>query len=111
MKATVGFILFYKVPNHMVSSPNKLFEYMAAGMAVIASDIPMWKEIIEKYECGICVDPQNVEQICDAILFMKNNPDKVREMGKMEERLFLNILVGKMKAKFFLNVIYLVFLQ
>lgn len=82
MKSTVGFILFYKVPNHMVCSPNKLFEYMASGMAVIASDIPMWKEIIEKYQCGICVDPTDVDQICDAMKFMKNNPDKVREMGE-----------------------------
>lgn len=80
--ASVGLCTLHKVPNYLDSYPIKLFEYMAAGMAVIASDIPMWKEIIEKYECGICVDPQNVEQICDAILFMKNNPNKVRKMGE-----------------------------
>ena len=80
--ASVGFLLFHKVPNHMVSCPNKLFEYMASGMAVIASDIPMWKEIIEKHKCGICVDPQDIEEIADAIAYMKSHPAEVKEMGR-----------------------------
>ncbi len=80
--ASVGFILFYKVPNHMVCSPNKLFEYMASGMAVIASDIPMWKEIIEKYHCGICVDPYDVDAIAKAMCYMRDNPTEVEKMGR-----------------------------
>ena len=80
--AAVGFILFYKVPNHMVCSPNKLFEYMASGMAVIASDIPMWKEIVEKYNCGICVDPYDVEAIAAAMTYMKEHPKEVEQMGR-----------------------------
>lgn len=80
--ASVGMILFHKVPNHMVCSPNKLFEYMASGMAVIASDIPMWKDIIEKYKCGLCVDPSNVEAIAETLVWCVEHPEEVMVMGK-----------------------------
>ena len=81
-KASIGIILFHPVPNHINSSPNKLFEYMASGMAVIASDFPVWKEIIDTYQCGICVNPLNIDETASAILYLKNNPEMAIEMGK-----------------------------
>lgn len=80
-KASVGLLLLHKVPNYIDSSPNKMFEYMAAGMAIIASDIPMWKEVIDTYKCGICVDPYNIDEISKTIMYMKNHPDEVFQMG------------------------------
>ncbi|MDY4464689.1 MAG: glycosyltransferase [Candidatus Treponema excrementipullorum] len=80
--ASVGMILFHKVPNHMVCSPNKLFEYMASGMAVIASDIPMWKDIVEKYKCGLCVDPSNAGAIAETMAWCVEHPEEVMVMGK-----------------------------
>ena len=85
-KASVGFVILHKVPNYLDSYPVKLFEYMASGMAVIASDIPMWKEIIEKHKCGICVDPRNIQEIIDAITYMKMHPQEVKEMGRNGRR-------------------------
>lgn len=79
---SVGFCLLHKVPNYMDSYPIKLFEYMASGIAVIASDIPMWKEIIDKYKCGICVDPYNVDAIAGAMIYMKEHPKEVELMGR-----------------------------
>jgi glycosyltransferase involved in cell wall biosynthesis len=80
--ASIGLILFHPVPNHINCSPNKLFEYMANGMAVIASDFPVWREIIETYKCGICVNPLNIDEIVTAISYLKNNPEMAIEMGK-----------------------------
>lgn len=80
-KASVGIILLHKVPNYIVSSPNKLFEYMVAGMGVIASDIPMWKEIVESCRCGICVNPYNIDEIANAMMYMKEHPEETKQMG------------------------------
>jgi glycosyltransferase involved in cell wall biosynthesis len=60
---------------------TKLFEYMMSGIPVIATDFILWKEIIEKYECGICVNPQDVDAIRDAIMYLKNNPEEAKKMG------------------------------
>ena len=57
-----------------------MFEYMASGLAVIASDIPLWKEIIES-KCGVCVNPLNSKDIADAVGEMIQNPEALKEMG------------------------------
>ena len=58
-----------------------MFEYMAAGIPVVASNFPLWKEIIEENKCGICVEPANVEQISDAVNYLLNNPEEAQRMG------------------------------
>ena len=42
----------------------------------------MWKEVIEKYNCGLYVEPGNVDQISKAIHFMLSNPDQAFKMGQ-----------------------------
>jgi glycosyltransferase involved in cell wall biosynthesis len=63
-------------------SNNKFFEYMMAGLPVICTDFILWKEIIEKNECGICVNPRNIDEIVNAIKFLINNPDIAQQMGE-----------------------------
>lgn len=65
---------------------TKLFEYMMAGTPVIASDLNLWKAIVSKYDCGICVCPDNTEEIAKAIRFMLENPDIVEKMGANGQR-------------------------
>jgi len=36
---------------------TKMFEYMAAGLPVLTTDMPLWTEVVEKYRCGVAVDP------------------------------------------------------
>ncbi len=81
-KSLAGLVLFLPEKNHVNSQPNKLFEYMAAGIPVICSDFPIWKEIVEKNNCGICVNPLNTEEIKNAITYIIQNPIKAKEMGE-----------------------------
>ena len=78
----IGFLTLYKTPNHVHSLPIKLFEYMIGGIPFIASDIPDWIEIVDKYNCGICVDPKNVNEIVEAINLILANPEKSYHMGQ-----------------------------
>lgn len=61
---------------------NKIFEYMEAGIPFICTDYILWKEIVEKYNCGICVEPMNVLQIRNAIDYLLNNPTQAFQMGQ-----------------------------
>ncbi|MDD4157255.1 MAG: glycosyltransferase [Candidatus Cloacimonetes bacterium] len=61
---------------------TKLFEYMLTGLPIICSDFILWKEIVDKYSCGLYVDPLNIKAITEAILYLKNNPTEARAMGE-----------------------------
>jgi glycosyltransferase involved in cell wall biosynthesis len=49
---------------------------MAAGIPIIASDFPVYKSIVEKHNCGLCVNPYNSQAISEAIDYIKNNKEK-----------------------------------
>ena len=62
---------------------------MAAGLPVIGSDFPMWRDLLEKNHCGICVDPTNPLAIAEAINYLKTHPSEANEMGQNGRRLVL----------------------
>ena len=80
-KSRAGIVLYQPAANHLDSQPIKLFEYMAAGLPVIASDFPLWKRIVENNKCGICVDPTNVCEIITACKFFLKETKIGKQMG------------------------------
>ncbi len=60
---------------------TKIFEFMEAGLPIVCTDYVLWKEILDKYRCGIYVRPKNVKKIREAILCILNNEEKALLMG------------------------------
>jgi len=82
LNSAAGLVTLRPLPNYLDSHPIKMFEYMSAAVPVIASDFPLWREIIEGNDCGICVDPEQPEAIAKAINYLVQNPVRAREMGE-----------------------------
>ena len=81
-KSVAGLVTFLPVPNHIEAQPNKMFEYMSAGIPVIGSNYPLWRSIIEGNECGICVNPEDKKSIAQAIDKLVSDKNLAESMGK-----------------------------
>jgi glycosyltransferase involved in cell wall biosynthesis len=57
-ESRAGLLFFHPEPNHVDAQPNKMFEYMSAGLPVLASDFPLWRSLLEDSGAGRCADPR-----------------------------------------------------
>ena len=84
-RSLVGIVVLRPHPNYVDALPIKMFEYMGAGVPVIASDFPLWRQILDTADCGILVDPMDPAALARAIDQIIENPGRARDMGRNGE--------------------------
>jgi glycosyltransferase involved in cell wall biosynthesis len=90
LESAAGLVTLQPQQNYLDAYPIKMFEYMSAAVPVISSDFPLWREIVEGNDCGICVDPVQPQAIAEAIDYLVQNPLRAREMGENGRRAIEN---------------------
>jgi glycosyltransferase involved in cell wall biosynthesis len=76
-----GLVVLHPTPAYVVSLPVKMFEYMAAGLPVIASDFSYWRNLLAGHDCVLFVDPADPQAIAGAIDWIAKNPKSAKKMG------------------------------
>jgi len=82
-----GLSVFHPLPFIPVSWPIKIFEYMAAGIPVIASDFPLWHEFLGEPPAGLFVDPLDPKSVANAIEYILGHPREAEQMGQLGRRM------------------------
>jgi len=103
-ESMIGMICYLPEPNHINAYPNKLFEYMSAGLPVIASDFPLWREIVEGNRCGICVNPTSPQEIARAVNQLISDNEAAANMGENGKRAVLTTYNWNSEEKKLLNL-------
>ena len=78
----VGVIPFLPVVSNRNIVPHKLFDYMAAGLTILASDYPGWPTELEKGEIGMLFNPLNQEKTVASLLACAARPERLEQMGQ-----------------------------
>lgn len=81
-RAMAGIVTYLPDGQNLCAMPHKLFEYMAAGIPVIASDIPLWRKLLGEVGCAVFVNPRDPDAIAQAIHFLLSHPDEAESMGQ-----------------------------
>jgi glycosyltransferase involved in cell wall biosynthesis len=103
-KVRAGLVLFHPIPNALESLPQKLFEYMGAGLPVIASNFPLWRQIVEDSGCGITVDPLDPQAVARAIEYVLVHADEAEQMGRRGQTAVLERYNWDPQAKKLVNL-------
>lgn len=77
----VGMIIPHPLERYKTNYPVKLFEYMAAGLPVIASVQGESAAFVKEANCGILVNPRDVDEVSEAIKWLFRNPGEAAAMG------------------------------
>ncbi|AFD08182.1 glycosyltransferase family 4 protein [Solitalea canadensis] len=82
----VGLVTLLPNKNYIEGLPVKMFEYMLAGIPVVASNFPAIEDVVKDKGCGICIDPLNPDEIASAVNYLLANDEEAIRMGANGQR-------------------------
>jgi glycosyltransferase involved in cell wall biosynthesis len=85
-RVKVGVLPLHPIANYVDAYPVKLFEYLAAGLPIVATDVPRWRAVLEAHDCGVPVPFGGPERLGEAIQRLLDDDDRSREMGERARR-------------------------
>ena len=87
------------------ASPIKLFEYMAAGCAIVATDLPSTAEVVQDGETALLVPPSDVDALQGALIRLHGDPALRRRLGASAQRAVFAEYTWAARARRILNAL------
>ncbi|WP_286758477.1 glycosyltransferase family 4 protein [Ralstonia sp. RL] len=97
-ESRIGLVLLHPLTNYIDALPVKMFEYMSAGLPVLASDFPLWRSILSDTGAGVCVNPLDPCAIAECISNVLLEEEQAQVMGDAGRRAVLHTFRWKHEA-------------
>lgn len=89
-QATIAISPNLRVPQQIKGIHTKIFEYMAAGLPIVISDLPHQIEVVERNRAGLMAKPENIDSFIEAVLRLLSNTDLAIELGHAGQQAYIN---------------------
>ncbi len=80
-RSALGMVLYAPGLNNSMGVPNRLYEFMAHGIPVVASDFPEVARVVKDADCGLLVDAANPGNLADAMEYLLTRPEEAVRLG------------------------------
>ena len=80
--ALAGLALLHDEPNYATSRPTKVMEYMAFGVPVVTTPNAASAELVRRYDSGVVVPFIDAEAAAEAVLALRNDPERRHQLGE-----------------------------
>ncbi|MEO6488676.1 MAG: glycosyltransferase [Ferruginibacter sp.] len=77
--AHIGCVFYHDNLNNRVTLPNRLYEYMYVGLAVLGEDFPEVRKVLQKNNCGAVVNSQDPSDIAEKAIALFKNPGQLKD--------------------------------
>lgn len=78
----IGVVSYKPGPNHDFCLPNKIFEYMSAGVPIVATRIKYWENNFKRYNNILFIDEVKAKSIAEGIIYLIENKEEANRMGQ-----------------------------
>jgi len=89
-RATVGLSPNLRVAQQINGIHTKVFEYMAAGLPMVISDLPQQVEVMQESKAGILAAPERPQDFVDAIVRLADDREAALRMGQAGREAFFS---------------------
>lgn len=85
-RAHIGCVFYEDNDNNRLTLPNRLFEYMYCGVAILAEDFPEVRKVVNDANCGILVNSNDPQSIANGAVKLFNDRGKIEEYANNGQR-------------------------
>ncbi len=89
-QATIAISPNLRVPQQIKGIHTKIFEYMAAGLPIVISDLPHQIEVVERNRAGLMAQPEDVESFVEAVLRLADDQALACELGRSGQQAYID---------------------
>lgn len=79
-----------RVPQQIKGIHTKIFEYMAAGLPIVISDLPHQIEVVERNNAGLMAKPEDPQTFVDAVIRLVADPVLAAELGRAGQQAYIH---------------------